>query len=186
MTTNAVFPAILVFFKGVLLSVIQKRVFCNSRYVLLLLFPQSPFFKNTLGLSFSRVFYLSFVFPFNIPCFFHQPLWDDIIVLFHWLYCCCFICASFFPTSFLISPSQIHLAFIFGRLALIFFIFEWYCFQVWCFLLCYSCWFLFGFLLIVVVTFLFITGICLFCCFLLSFCGVKFLWRLLFWFQIMT
>ena len=47
----------------------------NSGDVLLLFSfpPPSPFFKNTLGFSFSLVFFSS-VIPFNIPCRFHQPL----------------------------------------------------------------------------------------------------------------
>ena len=78
MTTNAVFPAILGFFKGVLLSVRQKRGFRQFERCFAPFFPspppQSPFFKNTLGFSFSLVFSFSSVIPFNIPCFFHQPL----------------------------------------------------------------------------------------------------------------
>ena len=115
--------------------------------------PPRPLFKTTLGLSFSLVF--SSVIHFNIV-FFINPFWDIILVSFLWLDLCCpfpfFVSASFLPTSFLPSPSPIHLAFILGRFALLFFLFARYCFQAWRFLLSFSCWFLFGFLLTVVVT----------------------------------
>ena len=176
MTTNAVFPAILGFFKGVLLSVIQKKGLLQFERCFAPFSPQSPFFKNTLGLSFSLFF--SSVFPFKIPCFFCSSPPFEIIILV----CClalslshlsflqlCFFPSNKFPDIPFLNPPCFHFLVV---LALMFFIFEWYCLQVWCFLLCFSCWFLFGILLIVVVTFLFNTGIFFFCCFLSSFCGV--------------
>ena len=78
MTTNAVFPAILWFFKRVLLSMRQKKGFrqferCFAPFFPFPFPPPPPkpfFFKNTLGFSFSLVFSFSAVIPFNIPCFF--------------------------------------------------------------------------------------------------------------------
>ena len=120
--------------------------------------PQNSFFKTTLGFSFFSVFHFNIVFFIN-------PFWDIIIVSFLWLYLCCplpfCVSASFLPTSFLPSPSPIHLAFILGRFALLFFLFARYCFQVWRFLFSFSCWFFFGFLLTVVAPF-FITGVVFF------------------------
>ena len=158
-------------------------------------FPPRPFLKKTLWVChlFLFVFFVlrSSLSTFHVSFVLHQPLLRECYRFYIWLNLCCpllvFVCASFLQTSFLTSPwsSRIHLAFIFGRLALLFFIFECYCFQAWCFIVCFSCWFLFVFLLTVVVTFLFNTGNCLLCfsfgCFF-----VKFLLRLLFWFQIMT
>ena len=119
-----------VFQRGVIISDTEKG-FPAIREMFCSFFPPKPFFKNTLGLSFSLVFFCS-VFPFNIPCFSSS---DNILVLFLWLYLCCpfrfFVSASFLPTSFLPSPFPIHLAFIFGRFALPFFLFAWYCFQAW-------------------------------------------------------
>ena len=93
-----------------------REIFCSFS-------PPRPFSKTTLGLSFSLVF--SSVFHFNIV-FFINPFRDIILVSFFWLYLCCpfpfFVPASFLPTSFLPSPSPIHLAFIFGRFALLFFL----------------------------------------------------------------
>ena len=137
--------------------------------------PKAPFSKHSRFVIFSCLFFF-FYLPFQHSMFlflsFISPFWDNILVLFLWLYLCCpfpfFVSASFLPTSFLPSPSPIHLAFIFGRFTLLFFLFACYCFQVWCFLL-FSCWFLFGFLLTVVVPFIRITGNF---CFLLSKCGV--------------
>ena len=116
--------------------------------------PQGPYSKPLSVCHF--ILFFSSVFHFNIV-FFINPFWDIILVSFLWLdHLCCpfpfFVSASFLPTSFLPSPSPIHLAFILGRFALLFFLFARYCFQAWRFLLSFSCWFLFGFLLTVVVT----------------------------------
>ena len=185
MTTNAVFPAILGFFKRVLYSWYRQRVSGNSRDVLLVSPPpppQGPFSKPLSVCHFLLFFLLSSI---STLFFFINPFWDIILVSFLWFYLCCpfpfFVSASFLPTSFLPSPSPIHLAFILGRFALLFFLFARYCFQAWRFLLSFSCWFLFGFLLIVVVTFFHhweLYSLFLFLLFL-----VVQMWRRLFWFQ---
>ena len=152
------------FQKGCYYSWYRQRVSGNSRDVLLVSPPPpQALFQTTLGLSFSLV--LSSVFHFNI-FFFINPFRDIIIVSFLWLCLCCsfpfFVSASFLPTNFLPSPSPIHLAFILSRFALLFFLFARYCFQAWRFLLSFSCWFLFGFLLTVVVTFFSSPGVVFF------------------------
>ena len=103
LTTNAVFPAILVFFKGVLLSLIQKRVSGNSRDVLLVFPPQSPFFQKHSRFVISLVFFFSSVFPFNIPYLFFPSTPFEIILSF------CFFGSIFvapFLSSFLLLSFQ--------------------------------------------------------------------------------
>ena len=185
MTTNAVFPAILGFFqRGVIISDTEKG-FPAIREMFCSFFPQSPFSK-TLSVCHFLLSFFFFCLPFQHSMFFSSTPFE-IIFSFCFLgsYLCCpfpfFVSASFLPTSFLPSPSPIHLVFIFGRFSLLFFLFAWYCFQAWRFLLSFSCWFLFGFLLTVVVTFFIIGNLVFvfpFCCF------VKQMWRRLFWFQI--
>ena len=131
MTTNAVFPAILFFQRGVIICDTKKSVSCNSRDVLLLSSPKALFWqKHSWFVIFSCLFFF-FCIPFQHSMFLFSssnPFWDNILVLFILLYLCCpfpfFIGASFLPTSFLTSPSRIQLAFIFGCLALLFSIFE--------------------------------------------------------------
>ena len=125
----------------------------------------------------------------------HQPLVRSHSRFFLLYRCCPFLssdCSSFLETSFLTSLYRIQLAFKFGCLILLFSILKLFSFHVWClfFFVCFSWWFLFGFLLIVVFTYLFISGVSLlrFCfnLFLFQFVFVLLWLHLLFWFQIMT
>ena len=72
MTTNAVFLAILGFFKRVLLSVRQKKGFrqFEKRSAPFFSSPPQTFFSKTLLFLFSLVFFFFSVVTFNIPCFF--------------------------------------------------------------------------------------------------------------------
>ena len=133
-------------------------------------FQPKALFSKPLSVCHSLLLLFSFsVFHFNIPrFFFHEPnFWVNFVVLFLWCPLSCpspfFVPASFLPTSFLPSPSPIHLAFVFGRFALLFFLSWRYFFflQGWLFLLVFSCWFWFGVLLTVVVPIFFSLG--LFC-----------------------
>ena len=175
MTTNTVFPAIQVFFfkRGAIIADTEKG-FPAIREMFCSFFSPKALFSKPHSVCHFLLFF--FCLPFQHSMFFfHQPLEILLVFFFLWLYLCCpfpfFVSASFLPTSFLPSPSPIHLVFILGRFALLFCLFARYCFQAWRFLLSFNCWFLFGFLLTVVVTF-FITGSFIFCfsycCFWLS------------------
>ena len=133
-----------------------------------LFFSNEPLFKTLLCFSSICCLFSFFCSPFQDFIFlflaFINPFWDDILVVFLLLYLCCpfpfFVCASFLENIFLTSPSQIQLPFIFGCLALLFSIFELLSFHAWCFLLClFFLLVLFGFLLTVVFTFRFISGV---------------------------
>ena len=90
MTTNAVFPAILGFFKGVLLSVRQKKGFRQFERCSAPFFPSpppKPVFSKTLSVFH---FLLSFLFLLSSLSTFHvfsiNPFSDIILVLFLWPY----------------------------------------------------------------------------------------------------
>ena len=98
-----------------------EKLFPPIRAVFGSFFAPKALFSKTLSVChFSLSFPFPSVFPLNVPCFFLfvfiNPFSDNILVLFRWLYLCCpfafFVSASFLPTSFLQSPSPIHLAFI--------------------------------------------------------------------------
>ena len=78
MTTNAVFPAILGFFKrGVVISETEKKGFRQFERCFAPFFPSPPqaLFSKTLSVFHFLLSFFSSVIPFNIPCFFvHQPL----------------------------------------------------------------------------------------------------------------
>ena len=106
MTTNAVFPAILGFLKGVLLSLIQKKGFRQFERCFARFSPQKPFFLKTLGLSFSLVFSFSSVFLSTFHVFFINPFWDIMLVLFlGFIFVAAFL-SSVLPLSF--QPVSCH------------------------------------------------------------------------------
>ena len=74
---------------------------------MLVISPQSPFFKNTLGLPFSLVFFSS-VFPFNIPCFFSSTPFE---VIFSFCFFGSMFVAPFLSSFLLLSfqPVSCHL-----------------------------------------------------------------------------
>ena len=169
MTTNAVFPAILGFFKrGAIIADAEKglpairEMFCSFFFS-----PQRPFFPKPLSVCHFLLVLVSFsVFHFKIPRFcFRQPLlsyYSRFVSLVFSLLPLCFLCFCLVPSQFPAIPfsnppcfhfwsfrsSILPLCTLgFSGLALPFFFL----------LLFFSCWFLCGFLLTVVVTF-FITG----------------------------
>ena len=67
----------LVFFKGVLLSVRQRKGFQQFERCFAPFFPfppPMPFFQKHSRFFIFFCLFFSSVIPFNIPCFFHQPL----------------------------------------------------------------------------------------------------------------
>ena len=103
MTTNAVFLAILGFFKGALLFVIQKKGFQQFERCFARFFPQKTFFsfENTLGFCHFLSFFPS-IFPFNIQCFSSSTPFETIFSF-------CFFGSIFvapFRSSFLLLSFQ--------------------------------------------------------------------------------
>ena len=177
MTTNAVFLAIGggCFQKGVIICDTEKgfpairEMFCSC-------FPPKPFFQKHSVCHFS----FSSVIPFNIPCFLSSSISFQII------FSLCFVGSIFVApllSSFLLLAFQpvschplLQSTLVSFLVVSLFYSSSLHDIVVRLGVSFFSCWFLIGFLLTVVVTFLFITGNSIlsfsFCCVLLSKCGV--------------
>ena len=185
MTINAIFPAILFFFKGVLFSVIHKKCFLHFERCFAPSFPPKPFFQKPLSVCHFLVF---FCLPFQHSMFFVSSTPFDKILSFCFfgsifvaLFLFSFVLLGFQQVSWhpLLESTLLHFWSFGSSIFPVYMILT--CFQVWCFLF-----FLVGFCLVffwlLLSPFFSLLGFC----FILLLFFVKLLWRLLFWFQIMT